>query len=48
MCDVVWKTKTLVWSQVLLFSKLYHTFFGYFDPANVALDNENKHIFGVT
>ena len=27
---------------VLLFSKLNKTFFGYFDPENSFLDNENK------
>ena len=29
-------------SAVLPFSKLITTFFGYFDPENVFLDNENK------
>ena len=28
--------------SVLLFSKLNNIFFGYFDPGNIFLDNENK------
>ena len=27
---------------VILFSKLNKMFFGYFDPENIVLDNENK------
>ena len=29
-------------SAVLLFSKLNKLFFGYFDPVNILLDNENQ------
>ena len=29
-------------AAVLLFSKLNQKFFGYFDPENILLDNENK------
>ena len=32
--------------SVLLFSKLNKIFFGYFDPQNILLDNENKKIRG--
>ena len=28
--------------QVFLFSKLISLFFGYFDPVNIFIDNENK------
>ena len=33
---------------MLLFSKLNKMFFGYFDPVNIFLDNENNYFFGVT
>ena len=32
--------------SVLPFSKLNKLFFGYFDPENVFLDNENKYVSG--
>ena len=35
-------TLELRWVPVLLFSKLNTIFFGYFDPENILLDNENK------
>ena len=34
--------KPLRWAPVHLLSKLNKMFFGYFDPENVFLDNENK------
>ena len=35
-------TGTCEYWTVLLFSKLNKTFFGYFDPENIFLDNKNK------
>ena len=36
------ETYLLDMPPVLLFSKLNKIFFGYFDPVNIFLDNENK------
>ena len=37
---------TSAWSPVLPFSKLNKMFFGYFDPENIFLDNENNQFSG--
>ena len=44
-CDGIWDVLT---NQVrtVLFSKLNKLFFGYFDPENIFLDNENKEFSG--
>ena len=34
--------RTVEWTPVKLFSKLNKTFFGYFDPKNMFIDNKNK------
>ena len=34
--------KSKVLASILLFSKLNHSFFGYFDPGKIFFDNENK------